>query len=722
MTQAGAYLYGTQYFRPPNPPRHEHAFHLAKIKNELGFDIIRLRLQWNAIHRRPDHHDWSEYDEICDHCDRLGLGYFIETSLESSPYWLERAHPEARYVSANGQAIELGPYDSTQLGGYPGLCFHHHPVEEHGRAFLTALVAHFRNRKGLVGYDCWNEPHLEPAWICNYWGNTGDRLFCYCGETRRAFRSWLADKYGEVEVLNSTWGRAYGEWDDISPPNRHGTYADWLDWGRFWFDWLQGHMQWRYDAIKAADPSRFVMSHSGAVPPFLPRANAFIHNWKLAAPVDMWGTSFAPKYHNWSLSECAGTMDATRSAARGKPFWISEMSGGSTYIRAFNKTPLTLPKDYRAWNWLAAAYGAKATCHWCYLEERTGPEAGSFGLVRANGETTERALAAAETARRLREHSDIVAGHAPRPEVGILYDPDNSMQLFAMENGDELYTRSHIAYYRAVWEADQVARYVTYDTLDDLDGLKILFVPMCLTLPEAVTERIAAFVRDGGVLVAEARTGLFDERGYNRPNLPAGRLAEVVGAVELEALCSDPDNRPPLNNPSGEGWPDPIYNGPPIAIADPLATTLRAHGYLVPLRVTTGTPIAECLGHCVGVRNSHGRGTAYYFGTYLGLAQARGVSREANLIAALIRRHAPPPVSGTALRPRLIGSEAGTLLAVFNDDRYHARQEAITLPAGFAAATDIHTGRPVAIEAGAILVSVDAEDVAVLRLQQAPAR
>ena len=91
------------------------------------------------------------------------------------------------------------------------------------------------------------------------------------------------------------------------------------------------------------------------------------------------------------------------------------------------------------------------------------------------------------------------------------------------------------------------------------------------------TARVAAVSKRDVVLVAEARTGLFDERGYNRPNLPAGRLAEVVGAIELEAPCSDPDNRPPLNNPTGEGWPDPIYNGPPIEITDPLAATLRAH-------------------------------------------------------------------------------------------------------------------------------------------------
>lgn len=712
------YLYGTHYFRPPNPPRQQHEFHLNKIKKELGFDMIRLRMQWNAIHRAPDHFEWDEYDEIVDVCDKIGLKFFLETSLESSPYWLERAHPESRYVSANGQAIELGPYDSTQFGGYPGLCFHHDAVEKHGRNYLASMVRHFKNRKSLMGYDCWNEPHLEPAWICNYWGNMGDRLFCYCGRTRQVFREWLAQKYGDVKTLNATWGRAYGEWDDINPPPRHGTYADWLDWGRFWFDWLQSHMQWRVSTIKENDGGRFVMSHSGAVPPFLPRPNAFIHNWKLAEPVDMWGTSFAPKYHNWSLSECAGTMDATRSAARGKPFWISEMTGGSTYIRAFTKTPLTRPKDYRAWNWLAAAYGAKATCHWCYLEESTGPEAGSFGLVRANGQMTERAVAAADTARILRDQSDVLMKHQPSPQIGVLYDPDNSMQLFAMESGDDLYTRSQIAYYRAVWESDHFARYVTHDTLDDLDGLRVLLMPMCMTLPDHAAQRIAEFVKNGGILVAEARAGLFDHRGYNRPQLPAGALSDVVGAVELEALCSDPDNRPPLNNPNNEGWPDSIYNGPEIQFTDPLHVTLRAHGYIVPLQPTTGTPIANCEGHCVGVKHSYGRGTAYYFGTYVGLAQAKGVEPKANLISALIHRHCPAAVRGNSLRPRLIGSGDSALLAVFNSDRHKAHEDVIRLPDGYTSAVNVYSNERIAITSNSITLKIDADDACILRLQR----
>ena len=57
MNMPSTYLYGTAYFRPPNPPRRDHRAHLMKIREGLGFDIIRVHMQWNAIHRQADHYE-----------------------------------------------------------------------------------------------------------------------------------------------------------------------------------------------------------------------------------------------------------------------------------------------------------------------------------------------------------------------------------------------------------------------------------------------------------------------------------------------------------------------------------------------------------------------------------------------------------------------------------------------------------------------------------------
>ena len=707
-----AFLYGAQYYRPPNPPAEQHKYHLRRIKEELGFNVVKFRLQWNFIERERGVLLLDEVEEMFKLCDEIGLGVIAEINLETAPYWLEEEHPEARYVSAHGEAMELGPYDSTQAGGYPGLCFHHKVVRDEMERFLTLLVNVIKHHNSLLAYDCWNEPHLEPAWQCNYWGDTGDKLYCYCIESYKAFREWLLKKYGCIEALNNTWCRAYTSFDQLTPPRRHGNYADWLDWMRFWFDALGEHMVLRYNAIKKADPERMVISHSGAVPPFLPRATAFIHNWKLAAGVDAWGTSFAPKAPDWRMADMSGVLDATRSAAGGKPWWVAEMSGGCLYSRGFrNKMPYTRPKDVRAWNWISAVSGAKGISYWCYLTETTGPEAGGFGLVPFSGEITERASEAARQAKLLNSVHPVIADYEVKPQVAVLYDPDNSSLLFAMENTDELYSSSHLGYIKAIFECDVCARYVTYDTFDEIKE-NVLIVPMCITLRADIGEKIRKFVEDGGVLIADTRMGLFDERGFLQPTLPSFGLDGAAGLTEGESYCSDKSFKPSCN----ERWPDEVYNAPDLDIINPIEGKVATSEYLTPLRLKGAEEIMRYEDITVGAHNRYGKGEVWYFGTYVGLSINRGDATARDAVKEIIKRHTSPTVKGNTLRPRIIDGAGRKILCVFNDDPYSAHSDVIELRDKSLRAVSLFSGEKIEIVSGKMELTVDADDVLVFEL------
>jgi hypothetical protein len=89
MEKEKIFHYGTAYWRPPNPPRPKHRFHLERIKNDLGFDIIRLFVPWNWHHRKPDEFVFDEDHEILDICDELDLRVLLQVNLETAPYWLE---------------------------------------------------------------------------------------------------------------------------------------------------------------------------------------------------------------------------------------------------------------------------------------------------------------------------------------------------------------------------------------------------------------------------------------------------------------------------------------------------------------------------------------------------------------------------------------------------------------------------------------------------------
>jgi beta-galactosidase GanA len=725
MTTSRVFHYGTNYWRPRTPRREEHRFHLTRIKRDLGFDVVVFRLLWNWHHREADRFLFDEVHELFDICDAVDLRAIITINLESAPYWLEQEHPDARYVNANGRAIELGSQEAHPTGGHPGLCFHHPAVREHAERFMRWQVREFRERKSLYAYDCWNEPHQEPAWCNNMWGNMGDRVFCYCQASRLAFRRWLHRRYGDVDRLNEAWGRAYTSFGHINPPILQGHYADWLDWFRFWYEELADNMRWRVQTIKAEDPAHPVVSHSGAVPPILPRANAMIHNWKFAEPVDAWGTSFAPQAFGWPLSTCAMVMEMTRGAARGKDYWISEMPGGPANINGFRKSRTPTAQDYRTWNWLSVAYGSRATIHWCYQVERTGQEAGGFGMVTLDGAETPRSRAAAAEARLLRQHADVFMRSVVEAQAAVLYDPDNSSLLFAMELGDERYAQSHLGYYRAIWNADLIARYITYDTLDDVKE-RILIVPMALTMPDRIAERLAGFVAEGGVLIADVATGLYDEHGYMRRVLPAGRLAEAAGLTEGELLCSDPENRPTVptadgrilrEEPADAPLLDPLALGPPVTFGSPVAATVPVHGYLAPLRLAGAQPWGMCGDLVLAARHTYGKGEVYYLGTYLGLALDKDVRDAHALLTAVLHRYARPIVRGDRLRPRLIDGGSAALLVVFNDNRREAVSESVAIPERFRKARDIHTDEVPRLSDNKVTIRVGPEEVVVLLLE-----
>ena len=379
----------------------------------------------------------------------------------------------------------------------------------------------------------------------------------------------------------------------------------------------------------------------------------------------------------------------------------------------------------RLWNWLAAALGSRGTVHWCYLTERTGHEAGGYGLVRADGRHTPRSLAARDVAASLKQHEDILIRAEVPTQVAILYDPDVSTLLFAMELDDSLYGRAHVGYYRSVWEADLVARYVTPETLGDVKE-PVLIAPMAMMMRDEMAEQIAEYVRQGGVLITEAHTGMFDERGWLRPTWPPKPLAEAAGLIEGEALASDSQNGSVVtgadgtvknSDPSKGPAIDPLHLGPTIHFSHPFSAEVPAQEFLSPLELNGALPSATCYDLTAAARHQFGSGQVYYFGTYLGLALESGKGGGDRLMHEILLHHAQPVVSGDQLRPRLLRSDAGALLIVFNGSSAQAVNEQVRVPDEYVRAENIATGETFDLTSGEIPVVIEPDDVAVYRLQ-----
>jgi beta-galactosidase GanA len=528
----GALVFGTQYYRPPFPTRDAWSSDLDLIVNS-GMNTVKIWAVWSWIERSNGAYYFDDLDELVELCSSKRLQTVINIVPEGAPYWLERLHPDARYQAENGMALEFSGAANLPSGGWPGLCRDKPAVEVLANRFLAVVARRYATHAGLIAFDVWNEPHIDPAF--DYPNN----IFCYCEHSLQKFLRWLRLRYSSLEALNRVWHRAYATWDDVKAPTRFGTYADMIDWRLFWLENHAGWLESRVKAVKEAAPTKIAMTHvpfsgylggtgKGGLGQTL--ADEFL----LAPKVEKFGLTSFPK---WLMGndfvQHLMNVELVAAAAAGKEFWQSELQSGGGLWGAFGSTVAT-PEEIRLWNWGALAGGAKGILYWQWKPEPSGLEAPGFGLTTISGEPSVRTEAAREIAMRARSQSAIAGATLLLPLNGIYVSRHSAIFSFAANRADSLYADALHGAYRRFFDDRIPVRFVHGDRLEHAfaEGLRMLVVPAALSLSPQEEEELMHFTSNGGTLVLEACAGLFDQAGLLRPH--SKLLRELAGLKQIE--------------------------------------------------------------------------------------------------------------------------------------------------------------------------------------------
>jgi beta-galactosidase GanA len=522
---------GAQYYRAPNPPRKDWGRDLRRM-HELGFTTVKFWACWSWMHRVDDSIDFGELDELMDLAESAGLRVVVNTILENAPYWLERRRPGARYVDAEGRAVELGAAINTPGGGWPGLCFDDPVASAAADRFLAALVDRYASHPALAIWDVWNEPHLEPA---SYFP---ERMYCYCDASLERFSAWLRRRYGTLDALNHAWARRYGSWEEVAPPRRRETLPDLLDWREFWFENLSAWLARRAAVVRSHDSRHPVMTHVALSGHAGQLASHTIDEWTLTEPIDVFGTSSFPTWlMDGDLVEHAFHLETARDAAAGKPFWQAELQGGRGRRDGHRSTRHPSPEETTLWMWNALAAGAQGILFWQWRPELLGPESPGYGLCTPAGAPTARAHAAAAVARLVREVPALAEATPVPPTVGIVLSRRTALVAFASEGEIDVYVEAVRGAHRLLFDADVPAVFLHEEAVER-NGIPGHVGAVYWPLPQVTSPEIAArmleFAHRGGTLVAEAGVGMYDARGWFRSEA-APELEMLFGARVVES-------------------------------------------------------------------------------------------------------------------------------------------------------------------------------------------
>jgi beta-galactosidase len=484
-----------------------------KRMKTAGLNTVQLWAVWGWMEPEEGLFVYDDYDRLVELAERNGLKVVISTITDLQPFWLPRLYPHTGMVDEFGQPIHGTPREECLPGLTPGQCTDHPEVRRLSVRFMQELAARYRNAPMLAGWDCWNETR---------WCVACERWVCYCDATIRAFRAWLKQRHGTLEALGDRWGRRLASWEDVLPARRRSLLNPaLLDWLRFVIHRAHEMGRWRRDALWAGDPDHPIVAHAGGPvtrnrccdheeAPFA-RGNDF----DTGPDLDAFGTSAFPAWFAFDNTSLGIWLEVTRSVARPKPMWQSELQGGA-YNQGFDYGIEVTGALQQYWTWQAYGRGAKAVLYWAWRDETWGVEAGGYGIDGQDGMAGDRIRALRQTRRLLNLHAGDLNAYTPDPaEIGVLYDTDNGLLAIVNREGHSNAATLGLNGCMVALERQRLA----FDLLDGRrlsipDDIRLLLLPAAFCLKADATEAIERFLRRGGWVYCEAGTGTFLENGF----------------------------------------------------------------------------------------------------------------------------------------------------------------------------------------------------------------
>lgn len=566
-----------------------------RLMQEAGFNVVRLgEFAWANMEPTEGAFDFEWLERAVNFAHKHDIQVILGTPTAVMPAWLAHRYPGALSMKADGTR--------TVWGGRRHNCFSDEHYKQLAERVVQELVKRFSDHPAVVGWQIDNE--LGGA-------------DCRCEKCRNEFQKWLAAKYVDLATLNEAWGnRFWGllitSWDQIPiPADREGDWAisnpsASLDWKRF------GSWQ----------NVEFLNAHAAIIRRLCPDSHFVTHNlmgqydqvdyYELASQLDFVSWDNYPMLSPRIPYDAGLSADIMRGVKK-RNFLIMEQTAGPIGWGKFSRNPR--PGELRRICYQQLAHGADGQIWFRWRTCTAGREQYWHGLLGHDGRPGRRYREASEVAREYQLLAPSLAGTTVESDVAIIYDYQS---LWALQIQNGYSGASHLQAIRRYYQALSRAG-VGIDIVrpgDDLSDYKLVLAPHLNILPDDFARQLAAYVRSGGVLLADCRTGVKNEHNLVHARTLPGLLREPLG-IEIEEYEStslgfaDAETTTfSVHFPAGHAQD---------ATANEQSMTFHADKYVDWIKPTTARSVASygdwhLESYAAVTRNPHGEGVGWYCG------------------------------------------------------------------------------------------------------------
>lgn len=500
-----------------------------RLFRQAGVNLVTLPVfAWARLQPAEDQYDFAWLDRILDLLHANGIAVCLATPTAAQPAWMSRLYPDILPVDEQGR--------QRTHGKRVNIC----PNSPSFRRFAREIVVRMAERYS-------HHPALAMWHVANEYGT-----YCYCRNCEQAFRKWLENSYGSVDVLNERWNTAFWghtvyNWEDVVVPSECNDDNKWyqpimLDYMRFMTDSNIACFNNEAEVLRAANPLIPVMTNMSG---FIKKIDQF----RMTAGMDVVGWDNYPSPQD-DRSMVAFKHDLMRGLKGGQSYLMVEQSPNQQNWQPYNV--LKRPGEVRKLSFQALAHGSDSVLYFQMRQSIAGVEKFHGAMISHVGHEHTRVFhECARLGAECRCIGDAVSGARTTSRVAILFDWDNwwALELSSGPSCDLQYLPLVVKYYKAFYERNIPVDVLPFD--GDFSGYDLLITPLLYMLKPGVAAAITDYVRQGGHLLTSFFSGIVDANDRVLPGGYPGDLRDVLGiwVEETDALLPDHTNRMDITEP-----------------------------------------------------------------------------------------------------------------------------------------------------------------------------
>jgi beta-galactosidase len=641
-----ALLFGAAYYAEYMP--YERIEKDVQMMKAAGMNTVRIaESTWSTEEPQDGVFNFSYVDKVLDELQKYDMHAIIGTPTYAVPSWLAEKDPSIMVTRKDGQAA-YGPRQSMDFLN-PVFLFH-------AERIIRMLIGHTAPHPAVCGFQIDNET--------KHYGNYGQYA-------QKKFRDYLQTVFETTEECNKAFGLAYwsnsiASWENF--PDMRGCINGNLvcEYERFLRTCTAQYLQWQAAIVSEYKrPDQFITHNfdfewrkytDGIAPDgYSYGVQPDINHTEAAGAVTIAGADiYHPAQDNLTGAEIAFGGDETRSLKHAG-YLVAE-----TEAQAFKHwTPY--PGQLRQQAYSHIASGAAGMMYWSWQSIHNGFETYWKGLLSHDLEPNPAYEEACRIGKEWKRFGNDIRIQKKNKTALVI---DNlSLSAFKWFPIDKNLSYNDVVrwMYDSLYEMNIECDIVDIHVLKPED-YKLILTPALYCISEESIAKLAAFVRNGGVLVSTFKSFFCDEHASVYHDTQPHMMTECFGMHYSQFVLPSGVT---LNKEACSCFAELLY-------ADGAETLAQyEHQYWNTYAGIT--------------KNAYGKGYAYYIGTFTTKNILKEVYKKAAESAGM--QDEIPPCSWPVIIRSGINGEGRTLHYMFNYSSTPA-----LIPCPFDSVTEIISG------------------------------